>query len=65
MFRVRRRTVVTVAAVAGALLAGALVVTLTEGSPNTNGVTYLNGDIDLPMYAVGAACSRPGSPLPR
>jgi thiol-disulfide isomerase/thioredoxin len=53
VFRAKRRTVVTVAAVAAVLLAGALAVTLTEGSGQASGVTYINGDNSQQVYAAG------------
>jgi peroxiredoxin len=53
VFRAKRRTVVTVAAVAAALLTGALVVTLTEGSGQASGVTYIDGNTSQMVYAVG------------
>jgi thiol-disulfide isomerase/thioredoxin len=53
VFRAKRRTVVTVAAVVAALLAGALVVTFTEGSGQASGVTYIDGNTSEMVYAVG------------
>jgi thiol-disulfide isomerase/thioredoxin len=53
VFRAKRRTVVTLAAVAAALLAGALVVTLTQGSTKASGVSYINGDSNAIVYAQG------------
>jgi peroxiredoxin len=53
VFRAKRRTVVTVAAVAAVLLAGALAVTLTEGSGQASGVTYIDGNNAQRVYAVG------------
>lgn len=53
MFRAKRRTVVTVAAVAAALLAGALAVTLTQGSGQASGVSYIDGNSGQMVYAVG------------
>ncbi len=53
MFRAKRRTVVSVAAVAAALLAGALVVTLTQGNGKPSGVTYIDGNTSQMVYAVG------------
>jgi peroxiredoxin len=53
VFRAKRRTVVTVAAVAAALLAGALVVTFTEGSGQASGVSYVDGNTSQMVYAVG------------
>ncbi|MFY9667159.1 MAG: redoxin domain-containing protein, partial [Trebonia sp.] len=53
MFRAKRRTVVTMASVAAVLLAGALVVTLTEGSGQASGVTYVGGDNSQQVYAAG------------
>ncbi len=53
MFRAKRRTVVTVAAVCVALLAGAAVVTLTQGSGKASGVTYIDGDSSQMVYAIG------------
>jgi len=53
VFRAKRRTVVSVAAVAAALLAGALVVTLTQRSSAAGGVSYIDGNTDQIVYAVG------------
>jgi thiol-disulfide isomerase/thioredoxin len=53
VFRAKRRTVVTVAAVAAVLLAGALAVTLTEGSGQASGVTYVDGNNSQQVYAAG------------
>ncbi len=53
MFKAKRRTVVTLAAVPVALLAGALVVTLTQGNLKASGVTYVNGDTNEIVYAQG------------
>jgi thiol-disulfide isomerase/thioredoxin len=53
VFRAKRRTVVTAAAVAAALLAAALAVTLTEGSGTASGVTYIDGNTSQIVYAVG------------
>lgn len=53
MFKAKRRTVVTVAAVVAALLAGALAVTLTQGSGKASGVTYIDGNNSQMVYAVG------------
>jgi len=53
VFRAKRRTVVTMAAVAAVLLAGALAVTLTEGSGQASGVTYVGGDNSQQVYAAG------------
>ena len=53
MFRAKRRTVVSVAAVAAVLLAAALVVTLTQGSGQASGVTYVDGNNAQRVYAVG------------
>jgi peroxiredoxin len=53
VFRAKRRTVVTVAAVSAALLAGALVVTLTEGSGQASGVSYIDGNSSEMVYATG------------
>jgi peroxiredoxin len=53
VFRAKRRTVVTMAAVAAALLIGALVVTFTEGSGQASGVTYIDGNTSQMVYAVG------------
>lgn len=53
MFKAKRRTVVSVAAVVAALLAGALVVTLTQGSGKASGVTYIDGNSSQMVYAVG------------
>lgn len=53
MFRAKRRTVVSVAAVAAALLAGALAVTLTQGSGKASGVTYIDGNQAQQVYAAG------------
>ncbi len=53
MFKAKRRIVVTVAAVVAALLAGALAVTLTQGSGKASGVTYIDGNNSQLVYAVG------------
>jgi len=53
VFRAKRRTVVTLTAVPVALLAGALVVTLTQGNLKASGVTYVNGDTNEIVYAQG------------
>lgn len=53
MFRAKRRTVITVAAVSAALLAGALAVTLTQGSGQASGVSYIDGNSGQMVYAVG------------
>jgi thiol-disulfide isomerase/thioredoxin len=53
VFRAKRRTVVTVAAVSAALLAGALAVTLTQGSQQASGVSYIDGNSGQMVYAVG------------
>jgi thiol-disulfide isomerase/thioredoxin len=53
VFRAKRRTVVSVAAVAAVLLAGALVVTLTQGSGQASGVTYVDGNNAQRVYGVG------------
>jgi thiol-disulfide isomerase/thioredoxin len=53
VFRAKRRTVVSVTAVGTALLAGALVVTLTQGSGKASGVTYIDGNTSQMVYAVG------------
>jgi thiol-disulfide isomerase/thioredoxin len=53
VFRAKRRTVVTMAAVAAVLLAGALAVTLTEGSGQASGVTYVDGDNSQQVFAAG------------
>ncbi len=53
MFKAKRRTVVSVAAVAAVLLAGALVVTFTQGSSAASGVSYIDGNTDQIVYAVG------------
>lgn len=53
MFKAKRRTVVTVAAVVATLLAGALAVTLTQGSGKASGVTYIDGNNSQMVYAVG------------
>lgn len=71
MFKAKRRTVVSVAAVVAALLAGALVVTLTQGSGKASGVTYIDGNSSQMVYAVGhrpvapdfAGTSLTGSPI--
>jgi peroxiredoxin len=52
VFKAKRRTVVTVAAVSAALLAGALVVTLTQGSGKASGITYIDGNSGQMVYAV-------------
>jgi len=53
VFIAKRRTVVTVAAVAAVLLAGALAVTLTQGSGQASGVTYVDGNNAQRVYTVG------------
>lgn len=53
MFKAKRRTVVSVAAVAIALLAGALIVTFTQGSGKASGVTYIDGNNNQIVYSVG------------
>ncbi len=53
MFRPKRRTVVSVAAVTAALLAAALVVTLTQGSSQASGVSYIDGNTDHLVCATG------------
>jgi thiol-disulfide isomerase/thioredoxin len=53
VFKAKRRTVVSVAAVAIALLAGALVVTLTQGSGKAIGVNYIDGNNSQIAYSVG------------
>lgn len=71
MFKAKRRTVVTVAAVAVVLLGGALAVTLTQGSGQASGVTYVDGDNNQVVYAAGhrplapdfTATSLTGSPI--
>lgn len=71
MFKAKRRTVVSMAAVVAALLAGALVVTLTQGSGKASGVTYIDGNSSQMVYAVGhrpvapdfAGTSLTGSPI--
>jgi peroxiredoxin len=59
VFKAKRRTVVTVAAVAAVLLAGALVVTFTEGSGSASGVTYVDGDNSQVVYAAGHRAAAP------
>jgi peroxiredoxin len=51
--RAKRRTVVSAAAVATALLAGALVITLTQGSGKASGVTYIDGNNSQIVYSAG------------
>jgi thiol-disulfide isomerase/thioredoxin len=71
VFKAKRRTVVSVAAVAAVLLAAALVVTLTQGSGKASGVTYIDGNTSQMVYAVGhrplapefTATSLTGTPL--
>ena len=71
MFRAKRRTVVSVAAVGTVLLAAALVVTLTQGSEKASGVTYIDGNTSQMVYAVGhralapqfTAASLTGTPI--
>jgi peroxiredoxin len=71
VFRAKRRTVVTVAAVAAVLLAGALAVTLTQGGGKAGGVTYIDGNNSQIEYAAGhrpmapefTATSLTGSPI--
>ena len=53
MFKAKRRTVVSVAAVVAALLAGALAVTLTQGDDKASGVTYIDGNQAQQVFAVG------------
>jgi len=53
VFKAKRRTVAVVAAVAVALLAGALAVTLTTGSGAQAGVSYLNGNPAERVYTAG------------
>jgi len=53
VFRAKRRTVVSVAAVVAALLVGALVVTLTQGSGKASSVTYIGGNQAQQVYPVG------------
>ncbi|HLH85211.1 MAG TPA: TlpA disulfide reductase family protein [Trebonia sp.] len=53
MFKAKRRTAVSVAAVATVLLAAALVITLTQGSGQASGVTYIDGNNNQMMYAAG------------
>ncbi len=53
MFRAKRRTLVTVAGVSAALLASVLAVTLTQGSGQASGVTYIDGNTAQMVYAVG------------
>jgi thiol-disulfide isomerase/thioredoxin len=53
VFRVRRRTVVSLAAVPAVLVAGALAVTLTQGHQTASGVTYIGGNTNDIVYAVG------------
>jgi thiol-disulfide isomerase/thioredoxin len=64
VFRAKRRTVVSVAAVAAALLTGALVVTLTQGTgkaADPNLVTYPAGH--RPMAPDFTATSLTGTPI--
>ena len=53
MFKAKRRTVVSAAAVVTVLLAGALVVTLTQGSGKASDVTYIDGNPSQIVYAAG------------
>jgi len=53
VFKAKRRTVVSVAAVVAALLAGALAVTLTQGDDKASGVTYIDGNQAQQVFAVG------------
>jgi len=53
VFRAKRRTVVSVAAVAAVLLVAALVITLTQGSGQASGVTYVGGNNNQIVYAAG------------
>jgi thiol-disulfide isomerase/thioredoxin len=53
VFRAKRRTVITVAAVAAVLLVGALTVTLTTGSGAQAGVSYIDGNPAQRVYAPG------------
>lgn len=53
MFRPKRRTIISLAAVPAALVAGALVVNLTQGHAKASGVTYIGGNTNDIVYAVG------------
>jgi len=59
VFKAKRRTVVSVAAVVAALLAGALAVTLTQGSGTASGVTY----VDRALAPQFTAASLTGTPI--
>jgi thiol-disulfide isomerase/thioredoxin len=53
VFRARRRTVVSLAAVPAVLVAAALAITLTQGNQKASGVTYIGGNTNDIVYAVG------------
>ena len=53
MFKSKRRTVVSTAAVVIVLLASALVVTLTQGSGKASDVTYIDGNTSQMVYTAG------------
>jgi thiol-disulfide isomerase/thioredoxin len=53
VFKAKRRTVVSLAAVPAALLAGALVVNFTQGHLRASGVTYIGGNTNEIVYAAG------------
>jgi peroxiredoxin len=53
VFKAKRRTVVSVAAVVTVLLAAALVITFTQGSGKANGVTYIDGNNSQIVYSPG------------
>jgi thiol-disulfide isomerase/thioredoxin len=53
VFKAKRRTVVTVAAVVVVLLAGALTVTMISGSGAQEGISYLDGNPAQRVYAAG------------
>lgn len=59
MFKAKRRTVVSVAAVVTVLLAAALVVTFTQGSGKASGITYIDGNNSQVVYSAG---HRPPAP---
>jgi thiol-disulfide isomerase/thioredoxin len=71
VFKPKRRTVVSTAAVVIVLLASALVVTLTQGSGKASDVTYIDGNTSQMVYTAGhralapdfAATSLTGTPI--
>jgi thiol-disulfide isomerase/thioredoxin len=63
VFRAKRRTVVSLAAVAAALLIGALVVTLTQGSGNSDVGYVLYPSNQRPLVPEFTATSLTGTPV--